>query len=149
MNLKKIIIIGLISGLVFGIVLLIGGAITGRIVYGSQMAPEGKFSAEQMNEFYFFWTKLVIGIFFGTLFLFIYEKLPIVRRISSIMEGVIYGFVFWLVISLWNLSHPLMYNSTINPDQIFWLLYTLWGFLGYGGTIGFFYKRLIKKQSSN
>jgi hypothetical protein len=148
MNLKEIIIIGLISGLVFGIVLFIGGVITGMIVYGPQMAPEGKFSAEQMNAFYFFWTKLVIGIFFGTLFLFIYEKLPIVRRISSIMEGIIYGFVFWLVISLWNLSHPLMYNSIINPDQTFWLLYTLWGFLGYGATVGFFYKRLIKKQNS-
>ena len=148
MKLKKIIIIGLISGLVFGIVLLIGGAITGRIVYGSQMAPEGKFSAEQMNAFYFLWTKLVIGIFFGTLFLFIYEKLPIARRISSIMEGIIYGFVFWLVISLWNLSHPLMYNSTINSDQIFWLLYTLWGFLGYGGIIGFFYKKAYQKTNS-
>ena len=145
MNWKRIVIIGLISGLVFGIVLFIGGAITSRIVYGPQMAPEGKFDAEQLNAFYFIWTKLVIGIFFGIYFLFMYEKLPITRRINNVSKGILYGFSFWLVISLWNLSHPVTYESTMNRDQLFWLLYTLWGFLAYGGSLGYFYKRENKK----
>ena len=95
MNLKKIIIIGFISGLAFGIVLFVGGAITGRIVYGQQMSPEGKFSGEQMNAFYFLWTKIVIGIFFGVLFLFFYEKLPLLKRIEGILNGLKYGFLFF------------------------------------------------------
>lgn len=146
MNLKKIILTGTISGLVFGIVLFIGGAITGGIVYGAQMAPAGKFSPDQMNVFYFIWTKLVIGIFFGILFLLVYEKLPLKKRIKNIWQGIIYGFVFWLVISLWNLSHPLVYESINFTNQLFWLLYTLWGFLAYGGLLGYFYKRSLKKE---
>lgn len=149
MNWKKILFIGIISGLIFGVVLFIGGAITGRFVYGEQMAPEGKFSEEQMNAFYFIWTKLVIGVFFGTLFLFIYEKLPITKRIMSISKGVLYGIIFWLVISLWNLSHPVLYGSINNKDKLFWLLYTLWGFLAYGGAIGYFYKRSQTKTKKN
>jgi hypothetical protein len=135
MNWKKIVIIGLISRLVFGIVLFIGGTITARIIYGAQMAPEGKFEPEQMNAFYFIWTKLVIGAFFGIFFLFMYEKLPITKRINTISKGVVYGFLFWLAISLWNLSHPVTYDSAMNRDQLFWLLYTLWGFLAYGGAL--------------
>jgi len=144
MNWKKIVTIGLISGLVFGIVLFIGGAITARIVYGVQMTPEGKFEQGQMNAFYFIWTKLVIGVFFGIFFLFMYEKLPLNKRINTISKGVLYGFLLWLVISLWNLSHPVTYDSTMNKDQLFWLIYTLWGFLAYGGALGYFYKRLNK-----
>lgn len=143
MSWKKILLFGIIAGLFFGIVLFIGGAITGMIVYGTQMAPEGKFSQDQMNAFYFIWTKVVIGIFFGIFFLFIYEKLPIAKRIKSITQGIIYGFIFWLVISLWNLSHPLIYESIDITNQLFWLLYTLWGFLAYGGIVGYFYKRFL------
>jgi len=62
-------IVGVLAGIVFGMALFICGAITARIVYGAQMAPEGKFDESQMNAFYFFWTKIVIGIFFGILFL--------------------------------------------------------------------------------
>jgi hypothetical protein len=141
MSWKRILLIGTVSGLFLGIVLFIGGAITGMIVYGAQMAPEGKFAEDQLNVFYFIWTKVVIGIFFGILFLIVYEKLPIARRIESITEGILYGFVFWLVISLWNLSHPLIYESIDYTDQVFWLFYTLWGFLAYGGIIGYLYKR--------
>ena len=146
MDLKKIILIGTISGLVFGTVLFIGGAITGRIVYGPQMAPAGKFTPDHLNAFYFIWTKLVIGIFFGILFLLVYEKLPLKKRIKNIWQGIIYGFVFWLVISLWNLSHPLVYESFNFTNQLFWLLYTLWGFLAYGGILGYFYNRSLKKK---
>lgn len=146
MDLKKIVIFGLLSGLVFGIVLFIGGAITAWFVYGPQMAPEGKFDQEQMNPFYFIWTKLVIGVFFGILFLFVYERLPLSKRISSMSSGLKYGFLFWLVISLWNLSHPFMYESIMNSDRVFWLLYTLWGFLAYGGAIGYLYRRKSKAR---
>ena len=148
MNWKKVLLVGAISGLIFGVVLFIGGAITGRIVYGPQMAPQGKFSHEQMNAFYFIWTKLVIGVVFGTFFLFIYERMPLARRISSISKGVIYGFIFWLVISLWNLSHPLLYGSLNKTNQLFWLLYTLWGFLAYGGVVGYFYKRQQRSRNN-
>ncbi len=73
--------------MVFGIALFLGGAITAWIVYGQQMAPEGKFDQEQMNPFYFIWIKLVIGVFFGILFLLIYEKLPLSRRANGISTG--------------------------------------------------------------
>jgi len=70
MNWKKILIVGALSGIVFGIALFICGAITARIVYGAQMDPENKFNESQMNAFYFLWTKIVIGIFFVVLFFF-------------------------------------------------------------------------------
>jgi hypothetical protein len=76
---KNILKNGSIAGLVMGISLFIGGAILARIVYGPQMAPEGKFKTDQMNPFYFIWTKFIIGIIFGILFTFIYEKLPLVK----------------------------------------------------------------------
>ena len=141
---KNIIRNGSIAGLVMGISLFIGGAILARIFYGPQMAPEGKFKASQMNPFYFIWTKLMIGIIFGIIFTFLYEKLPLVKRISSIRKGLKYAFFFWLIISLWNLSHPVMYETFDFQNNIFWLLYTLCGFAGYGLTIGFLYKKQMK-----
>jgi len=105
------------------------------------MAPEGKFDESQMNAFYFLWTKIVIGIFFGVLFLFFYEKLPLLKRIEGILNGLKYGFFFWFIISLWNLSHPFLYESIWSKDQLFWLLYTLWGFLAFGGTTGYLYRK--------
>jgi hypothetical protein len=57
MQLKKVFIAGTVSGLTMGIFLFIGGAIFSRIIYGPQFAPPGKFQPEQMNAFYFVWTK--------------------------------------------------------------------------------------------
>jgi len=111
------------------------------------MAPSGKFEPSQMNPFYFIWTKLVIGVFFGILFTFIYEKLPLSNRIKGPIQGLKYAFIFWLVISLWNLSHPLMYESINYSNQLFWLLYTLFGFLSFGYVLGFKYKRIEKKSA--
>jgi hypothetical protein len=68
MNTKKILITGTVSGLVMGITLFIAGAIFSRIIYGPQFAPPGKFEPEQLNAFYFIWTKLLIGFFFGIMF---------------------------------------------------------------------------------
>lgn len=48
-----------------GASLFIGGATLSRIIYGPQFAPPGKFAPEQINAFYFIWTKLLIGLFFG------------------------------------------------------------------------------------
>jgi hypothetical protein len=145
MNWKKILITGVISGIIFGLSLFIGGAITGWFVYGEQMAPEGKFEPEQMNAFYFIWTKIVIGIFFGFFFLVIHEILPLSKRITSVAQGILSGFILWLVISLWDLSHPLVYESIYNSNQLFWLLYTLWGFLAYGAAVGYILKRFSIK----
>ncbi|RMG81527.1 MAG: hypothetical protein D6707_04695 [Bacteroidetes bacterium] len=138
---KSILKNGSISGLVMGISLFIGGAILARLVYGPQMAPEGKFEASQMNPFYFIWTKLVIGLIFGIIFTFVYEKLPLVKKISGVFQGVKYSFFFWLIISLWNISHPVVYESFDFQNETFWLLYTLCGFICFGGTLGFLYKR--------
>jgi hypothetical protein len=138
---KRILKCGIISGLVMGIALFIGGAILARFIYGPQMAPEGKFDESQMNAFYFIWTKLVIGIFFGILFCIICEALSLSKRITGPLKGLEYSFVFWLVISLWNISHPLLYETMNYTDQAFWLLYTLIGFLGFGFTLGFFCKK--------
>ncbi len=146
MGIKKIITTGIISGLIMGITLFIAGAIFSRIIYGPEMAPSGKFEPSQLNPFYFIWTKLVIGIFFGILFTFIYEKLPLLNRIKGPIQGIKYAFIFWLMISLWNLSHPLMYESINYSNQLFWLLYTLFGFLSFGYVLGFKYKRLEKKK---
>lgn len=53
MRIKKIITIGIISGLIMGITLFIAGAIFSRIIYGPQFAPSGKFEPEQLNAWYF------------------------------------------------------------------------------------------------
>ena len=146
MGIRKIVVVGIIAGLIMGITLFISGAILARIIYGPQMAPAGKFEPSQLNPFYFIWTKLVIGIFFGILFTFIYEKLPLSNRIKSPTQGIKYAFIFWLVISLWNLSHPLMYESINYTHQLFWLLYTLFGFLSFGYILGLKYKRFEKER---
>jgi len=149
MKINKIVKNGLISGLVMGITLFIAGAIFSRIIYGPQFAPEGKFDPEQLNAWYFIWTKILIGVFFGILFTLLYEGLPIKKRISSAFAGLKYGFLLWLAISLWNISHPLTYGSINDKDQLFWLVYSLFGFLAYGFTLGYLYKRIIKKNASN
>ena len=146
MGIKKIIIVGIIAGLIMGITLFISGAILARIIYGPQMVPEGKFEPSQINAFYFIWTKLVIGVFFGILFTYVYAKLPLSNRIKGPVQGGKYAFVFWLVISLWNLSHPLLYESINFPNQLFWLSYTLCGFLSFGYVLGLKYKGLAKKN---
>jgi hypothetical protein len=137
---KKILIKGFLAGLVMGIGLFITGAIASRIVYGPQMVPEGKFEPDQINAFYFIWTKLVIGCFFGIIFTWIYSKFKTYLNAGA-FNGLLFGFLLWLVISLWGLSHPLMYESIATKDQLFWNIYTLGGFLSYGVTIGAIYKK--------
>ena len=146
MKTKRIIKFGVISGFVMGISLFIAGAIFSRIIYGPQLAPEGKFDPEQLNAWYFIWTKLVIGIFFGILFTMFYEGLPIIRRLKSVFSGLKYGFLLWLAITLWDISHPLIYGSVNDKDQLFWILYSLFGFLAYGFTLGYLYKRINKNK---
>lgn len=146
MQLKKIFSAGIMSGIMMGIFLFIGGAIFARIIYGPQFTPPGKFKPEQINAFYFIWTKLLIGCFFGVLFTFIYEMLPLQTRMNGMLKGLVYGFVFWLVISLWNISHPLIYGTVNVPDQTFWLLYQLIGFLAFGATLGYIYKKRTKRE---
>jgi hypothetical protein len=141
MQMKRIIADGTISGLSMGAFLFIGGAILSRIIYGPQFAPPGKFEPEQINAFYFIWTKLLIGWFFGVLFTVAYELLPLRERLTGAMDGLKYGFGFWFVTSLWNLSHPLVYGSVNVPDQVFWVLYQLVGFLGFGAVLGALSKR--------
>ncbi|OQX84047.1 hypothetical protein B6D60_09800, partial [candidate division KSB1 bacterium 4484_87] len=92
MRTKQIIINGLISGLIMGITLFIAGAIFSRIIYGPQFAPSGKFEPEQLNAWYFIWTKLLIGAFFGLLFAVLYEILPLAKRLTSGWKGAQYSF---------------------------------------------------------
>jgi hypothetical protein len=141
MKLKNIFFAGTISGLIMGICLFLGGAVFSRIIYGPQFAPPGKFKPEQMNAFYFIWTKLVIGWVFGLLFTLVYEMLPLRERLTGVLEGMQYGLVFWFVMSLWNISHPLIYGTFNIPDQTFWLVYQLVGFLAFGATLGHIYKK--------
>jgi|GEM_PF-1072455 len=150
MNTKKVIIAGCISGLVMGVILFLSGAIVSRIVYGPQFAPDGKFDPSQLNPFYFIWTKIVIGIFFGLLFTMLYEKLPLTKKISSCLKGLQWGFVFWIIVSLWSISHPLVYGSFQSKNELFWSIYSLSGFLALGCSFGFLCKKwrqspIIKK----
>ena len=149
MKLRKVISAGIISGLIMGVTLFIVGAIASRIIYGPQFAPPGKFEPEQLNAFYFIWTKLVIGVFFGILFTFIYEKLPLSLRINSALSGLKYGFCFWLIVFIWNISHPLIYGPLNVSNQVFWLIYSMSGFLAYGFTLGLIYKKRQKVINSN
>lgn len=138
---KKILIKGSISGLIFGIALFIFGAITARLIYGPQMVPEGKFEPEQINAWYFIWTKLIIGVVFGIIFTLIYAKFYSLLKIPNVLKGIIFSFIIWLIISLWDISHPLLYdNNFVNQDRIFWTIYTLGGFLVYGVCIGLIYR---------
>ena len=98
MKTGKLILIGTTSGIIMGVTLFIAGAILAAIVYGPQMAPEGKFEPEQMNPFYFIWTKLLIGIFFGLLFTTVNEKLPQAIKITRPVSGIKYLFIFWLLL---------------------------------------------------
>ena len=145
MNVKRVLITGIISGLSMGVVLFIAGAIFSRIIYGPQFAPPGKFEPEQLNAWYFTWTKLVIGVFFGLVFTWTYEALPLAKRLKSGFHGLRYGFVFWLIVSLWNISHPLVYGSIKNNDQLFWLVYSLFGFLAFGYALGLLYRKYESK----
>ncbi len=146
MKLKKILAAGTVSGLIMGVFLFIGGAILSRIIYGPQFAPPGKFEPEQVNAFYFIWTKLLIGWFFGLLFTFVYEMLPLQTKISGILHGLKYAFVFWFLMSLWNISHPLIYGTVNVPDQTFWLLYQLVGYLALGATLGYIYRKRARRE---
>jgi hypothetical protein len=146
MQLKKIVVAGTVSGLTMGVFLFVGGAILSRIIYGPQFAPPGKFKPEQVNAFYFIWTKLLIGWCFGLLFTFIYEMLPVRTKMNGILHGLEYGFVFWLVMSLWNISHPLVYGTVNVPDQTFWLLYQLVGYLALGAALGYIYKKRGRRE---
>jgi hypothetical protein len=139
---RKILTTGIISGLSMGMVLFIAGAVFSRIIYGPQFAPPGKFEPEQLNAWYFIWTKLVIGVFFGLLFTLTYEVLPLEKRLRTGFSGLKYGFVFWLVVTLWDISHPLVYGSVNAKDQLFWIIYTLSGFLAFGYALGLIYKRI-------
>jgi hypothetical protein len=146
MQIEKIFVAGTVSGITMGMFLFIGGAILARIIYGPQFAPPGKFKPEQMNAFYFIWTKLVIGWFFGLLFTFVYEMLPLKKTMGGILQGLWYGFVFWFVISLWDISHPLIYGTVDVPDQMFWFSYQLVGFLVFGATLGYIYRRRARRE---
>ena len=98
-----------------------------------------------MNPFYFIWTKLLIGWLFGILFAVAYEVLPLSRRLSGVIHGMKYAFSFWLLTTLWNLSHPLVYGTVNVPEQLFWILYQLVGFVGFGAVLGYLYKRRARK----
>jgi hypothetical protein len=146
MKINQIIKTGMVSGIIMGVFLFIAGAIFSRIIYGPQFAPEGKFEPEQLNAWYFIWTKVLIGVFFGLLFTWLYEALPISKRLNSALSGLKYGFLFWLAITLWNISHPLIYGSINDKDQLFWIIYSLFGFLAYGYALGYLYKKKNKKE---
>jgi hypothetical protein len=148
MRIKNFFINGTISGLMMGVFLFIGGALFSRIVYGPQFVPPGKFEPEQINAFYFFWTKLLIGWFFGLFFTFVYEMLPLRTKMNGVIDGLRYGFVFWLLMSLWNISHPLVYGTVNVPEETFWLSYQLVGYLALGATLGHIYKKRVQRELS-
>jgi hypothetical protein len=148
MQLKRIATDGMISGFAMGASLFIGGAILSRIIYGPQFAPPGKFEPEQITAFYFIWTKILIGLFFGILFTVVYELLPLRMRFAGAIHGLKYGLGFWFLASLWNLSHPIVYGSINVPDQIFWTLYQLVGFLSLGAVLGYLNKRRTRHNLS-
>ena len=140
MTIARIAIVGVVSGLIMGVALFLTGAMAAYFFYGEQMAPEGKFDEEQMNPWYFIWTKLAIGVVFGLIFTAIYSRLPMSRR-GGVFRGLLFGFALWLVITLWNLSHPLVYGPLDLDGKLFWWVYTLGGFLGYGLAVGFFFRK--------
>jgi hypothetical protein len=148
MHIKKVVVDGAVAGLAMGLFLFLGGAVLSRIVYGPQFAPPGKFKPEQLNAFYFVWTKLVIGWIFGILFVLAYELLPLSQRLRGALQGMRYAFSFWLLLTLWSLSHPVVYGTLNVPDQTFWVLYQLVGFLGFGAVLGALYKRRAGKAQT-
>jgi hypothetical protein len=144
---KDTVLIGIAAGLVMGVALFIAGAVAGRVVYGPQMAPEGKFEPEQLNALYFFWTKLLIGAFFGVLLSLLYESLPLSHRIHTIRQGVTYALSLWLILYLWGLSHPLVYGTPDLRGQLFWLVYTLGGFAALGAAFAYLRQRLERRAA--
>ncbi|MEW5983153.1 MAG: hypothetical protein AB1806_12410 [Acidobacteriota bacterium] len=70
-----VIVLGVAAGLGMALALFITGAIAARLIYGPQMVPEGKFTADQVSAGYFLWTKLLIGVFFGVVMSALYEML--------------------------------------------------------------------------
>jgi hypothetical protein len=122
-----------------GVALFLTGAIASRLVYGPQMVPAGKFRPEQISAWYFIWTKALIGSFFGVLLSLLYEALPLSKRVKNGVSGLKYAFLLWVVVYLWGLSHPLVYQgwaSVFDRNQLFWMVYSLGGFLGLGAAFG-------------
>ena len=144
MRLRNEAVAGGIAGSLMGLVLFVVGAVASRAIYGPQFAPDGKFEPSQINAFYFLWTKLVIGGAFGLLLSLIYAKMPLASRLVTVRRGFKYGFLMWFVVWLWNVSHPLVYGSVGGKDQLFWLIYSLFGFLGLGAALGLMRKRLSR-----
>lgn len=142
MEIRKGLVAGLVAGIVMGIALFVVGAIASRIIYGPGFVPPGKFEPEQINARYFLWTKLAIGVSLGVFFGLIYAGLSPLMRRQGALSGFYYGFWLWLIITMWDISHPLVYGSMNVQHQIFWLIYSLGGFLAYGATLGYVYKRL-------
>jgi hypothetical protein len=145
-RLRKEVAAGGVAGVIMGLVLFVVGAIASRVIYGPQFAPDGKFEPSQINPFYFFWTKLAIGGAFGILLSLIYAGMPLSSRLATMRRGVKYGFLAWFVIWLWNISHRLVYGSVGGRDQLFWLIYSLFGFLALGAGLGFMRKRLDRES---
>ncbi len=146
MKLQKTLLTGLLAGLAMGLVLFLTGAVAARLIYGPQMAPAGKFRPEQINPWYFIWTKLLIGSFFGVLLSVLYEALPLSKRIGSAVQGMKFAFLLWIVVYLWALSHPFVYEgyaSVLNRNQLFWMVYSVGGFLGLGAAFGWLRNRLV------
>jgi hypothetical protein len=106
--------------------LFITGAVAARVVYGPQMVPEGKFTADQISAAYSLWTKLLIGVFFGVLVSVLYELLPLAKRVRGPRDGLLYAILLWLVVYLWGLSHPLVYEMrwSIDRNQVFWMFWS-------------------------
>jgi hypothetical protein len=142
MELRKGIVAGLVAGLVMGVSLFIVGAFAALAIYGPEFAPPGKFEPEQINAWYFLWTKLVIGASFGVFFGTIYAKLYSSLRGDGMLKGVYYSFWIWLITYLWNIAHPLVYGQFDITSNVFWLIYTLGGFLPYGAVLGYLGKRM-------
>ena len=144
-RMSRAILLGVAAGVAMALALFITGAVAARLVYGPQMVPEWKFTADQINALYFLWTKLLIGVFFGVLLCVLYERLPITTRIARACQGLRYALLLWLVVYLWGFSHPFVYDLhwSMNRDQVFWLVYTLGGFAALGLAFGGLRTRLL------
>jgi len=139
MNLKKILINGTAAGLAMGLALLLTGAIASYLLYGTWMAPLDKFGPSGMNTAYFLWTRLLIGWLFGILLTLVYAKVSLILAAKGVRRGLRFALAVWLVLSLWEISHPLVYERLANVftyNRLFWNIYTLGGFLGYGFVLG-------------
>jgi len=144
-RMRRTILLGIAVGVAMTLGLFMTGAVAARLVYGPEMVPEGKFTADEVNAWYFLWTKLLIGVFFGILLTVLYELLPLARRIANIRDGLLYAFCVWTVVYLWGFSHPFVYDLrwSMDKNQVFWMVYTLGGFLGLGLAFGGLRRRLL------